>query len=176
MPEDEVDCKQLSCRRRTKDKTNGIRHGWFHVIRDTIADSRCSQMLAFKKADLEVQCESLFAYTASPAQCLKSIAASTRRFLDRNAGRTPPPTQLSDAATLPCSPLYADAGGHEVVLDGLRSELDSYLHEPRMPPFKVVPQGPGLGVRVVWCNPLMYWMASIFPHFNSQFSPVCVGC
>lgn len=140
-----------------------------------VASSHCLQMLAFKKADLEVQRESLSAYTTAPAHNLKSIAASTRRFLDRNTGRTPPPTEPANATTLPCPPLHAGTGGHEMVLDGLRSELDSYLHEPRMAPFKVVSQGPELGSRVVWCNPLLYWMARIFLCFNSKFSPVCAG-
>lgn len=44
------------------------------------------QMLAFKKADLDAQHESLSVYTAAPTHNLKSIAASTRRFLDRNVG------------------------------------------------------------------------------------------
>ena len=142
-------------------------------------DPRHPQMLAFKKADLDAQHESLSAYTAAPTHNLKSIAASTRRFLDRNVGRTPPLTQFADATTSPCSPLYANIGEHDMVLDGLRSELDSYLHEPQMATHKEVVQGSeseGHHTVVVWCDPLQYWMVCIFPKFDSRFSPVCAGC
>ena len=115
------------------------------------------QMLAFKNADLEmVQHQDLSAYTSSPAHNLKSVSASTKRFLNRTANRTPPPIQPAD--TTACPPPHASAGGHDMVVDGLQYELDSYLYEPPMAPFKEVPQDSGAGNHVVCCDPLRYWM------------------
>lgn len=125
-----------------------------------ITDSRCAQMLAFKKADLNAQHENLSAYTAVPTHHLKSVAASTQRFLDRNTSRTPPLTQPVDPVTSPSSPLYASISEQDMVQDGLRFELDEYLHEPRMASYKKVTQGSeseGYHVIAVWCDPLQYW-------------------
>ena len=121
-------------------------------------------MLAFKKADLDVQCKSLSAYTAAPAHNLGSIAASSKRFLDRNMKKTSPPTQLVDEG--------------DAILSKLNSELERYLHEPRMDQFKKVIRHSESGDEevAVCCNPLQYWTACIFPWFNLQFSSVCAGC
>ena len=137
------------------------------TIQDTVVSSRHPQMLAFKKADLKIQHENFSAYTAAPTHNLKSIAASTKRFLDRGASRKLLPTQLADDAALPCSSLHAGAGEDGIVLDGLRRELSEYLSEAPIAAFKEVAQG-----RVVWCDPLQYWMVCTFPRFNLQFSPV----
>ena len=144
-----------------------------HVFYPT-ASSHCPQMLAFKKADLEGQRENLSAYTA-PTHNLQSIAASARRFLDRTVNRTLVPTELTDVTTLACSPLDAGVGSHDMVLDGLQLELDTYLHEPLMVPFKEVAHDSGPGHHVVCCNPLQYWMVSILSRSNQPFSPALVG-
>jgi hypothetical protein len=138
-----------------------------------IMDSRFPQMLAFKKADLDIQRKSLSAYTRAPTHSLKSITASTMRFLDRNMSRTPPPTELADTVTSACSPLYTSVGEHDMIQDGLKHELDSYLHEPRMAPFKKIAQdseSDGHRLVVVWCDPLQYWMVFIVPWSTLQFS------
>lgn len=148
-------------RRRALDAVSLVRHG-------TIMDSHCPQMLMFKKADLDVQRESLSAYTAAPAHDLKSISASAKRFLVRSANQTSPPTQLVDA----------DTSEHDAILDELEYELDRYLHEPRMEEFKKVVWHSESGDEevVVCCNPLQYWTARIFPCFNFQFSSVYAVC
>ena len=124
-------------------------------------------MLTFKKADLKIQHENFSAYTAAPTHNLKSIAASTKRFLDRGASRTLLPTQLADDAAPPRPPLHAGAGEHGIVLHGLQRELDEYLSEAPIAAFKEVAQG-----HAVWCDPLQYWTVRTFPRFNLLFSPV----
>jgi len=135
---------------------------------------RCPQLLAFKKADLEVEHGDLFAYTPAPPHHLKSMAASVKRFLGRSMNQKPWSTQPTDTTPLP-SLEHTNTSKHNVVQEVLQFELDSYLHEPRMEPFKIVSQGSGQGSHVVWCDPLRYWMACILSYLNAHFSPVCVG-
>ena len=80
---------------------------------------RCPQMLAFKKADLEVECNSLSGYTAAPAHYLKSVAVSTACFLDCSVSR-----KLSPAQSM------HDGAGMALDEVGLQFELDRYLDEP----------------------------------------------
>jgi len=163
VPEDGMDQKEMLRRCRARDRANGIGCSQFCVLLDVIVNSCCPQMRAFKKADLEVERESS-AYTAVPAHSLKSIAASAKRFLDRGVNRTSASTQkLAGVTTLPRSPPDAGPVGRDVVLDGLRLELDTYLYEPRMDPFKKDPESDD---RVVFCDPLQYWMVRTSPHPN----------
>jgi hypothetical protein len=120
-------------------------------------------MLVFKKADLEFKQRS--AYTAAPAHSLKSIGASTSHFLSRNTSQT-----SADAAVLPSSLPHAGVCKSGVVLDGLQLELDDYLCEPRAESFIRAGQGSGPDCDVIWCDPLRYWAARIFPRFNARFS------
>ena len=114
-------------------------------------------MLAFKTADLKFQQES--SYTTAPSHNLKSITASAIRFLDHNASRTLSPAQ-------PVDMLHVSMNKCDVVLEGLRFELDIYLHEPRMDHFKATTQDSESGVDIELCNPLRYWAVRIFPHFE----------
>lgn len=122
----------------------------------------------FKKADLEFRQESLAGYTTAPAHHIKSIAASAKRFLHRNASRTLPPAQLTDAVQR-----HSPAGERDAVLEVLRFELDSYLHEPLADQMKVVS---GSEYHVIWCDPLRYWAVCTLLHFDRRFSPVWIGC
>ena len=126
-----------------------------------------SQMLAFKRVDLEAECGSPSVYTAAPTHHLKSITASTMRFLDRNLNRHAQPMEHSLA--------YSNISDHNTVQEALQLELNSYLHEPQMDPFRRI-QGPGPEIHVIYCDPLRYWMACIFSYLNVHFSPVCVEC
>ena len=121
----------------------------------------------FKKADLKIQYENFSTYTVAPTHNLKSIAASTKHFLDWGASQTLLPTQHSGDAAPPCSLLHAGAGEHSIVLDGLQHELDEYLSKVPIATFKEVAQG-----HAVWCDPLQYWMVCTFPRFNLLFSPI----
>lgn len=117
-------------------------------------------------ADLEAQRDSSYAYTATPAHHLTSIAASATRFLDRNAQS---PAQSANTIMLnPPSPI--NTREHNVVLRGLHAELNTYLYEPRMDLCKATNEGNR------WCDPLLYWAVCIFPHFHAQLSATCVGC
>ena len=141
---------------------------------EIIMSSHYLQMLAFKKEELDVERGDASAYTDTPTHSIKAVAASARRFLDRTATRTSLLAQHADAA-LPCSPPYTSASEHNAVLNGLRFELDSYLHEPRAEPFKRVTQDSG-SCHIIWCDPLRYWTVCMHPRFSSQFSLVRVGC
>ena len=74
-------------------------------------------MLAFKMVDLEAHQENNDAYTTAPAHHLKSI-----HFLGRDMIRK----QLS---AQPLDMPSAGVSEWNVVLDGLRPELDAYLQE-----------------------------------------------
>lgn len=125
------------------------------------------QMLIFKRADLEDQQKNLFAYTATPGHPLKSIAASTKRFLERGESRKLQTIQPTDAAwSHPSSNVGPTE--HNMALGGLQVELDSYLHEPPVEHYKTVSLGPDLGFGVVWCDPLRYWAVCVF--FSSNFT------
>ena len=118
-------------------------------------NSRLWQMLAFKTADLQTH-ENLSAYTTALTHNLKSVTASARRFLGRNTNQASGPTHLTDGISF---------GGCDTVLDGLQLELDTYLHEPPMVPFKEA-QDSGSGGNIVCCNPLQYWTVCIPPSTN----------
>lgn len=118
-------------------------------------------MLAFKEADLQVDHESLHTYTAAPPHHLKAVVASQTRFLDRSMSRKTRPAQPTDT-TQPHPLAHTETRKCDAILDGLRSELDSYLHEPLAEPFKTITDSPGQGSHVVWCDPLRYWMARMF--------------
>jgi hypothetical protein len=111
-------------------------------------------MFKFKAADLESQQAGLDAYTPAPTHYLKSVTASAICFLDRDATRSPSPAEHMDLD-----------GERKAGSDGLRVELDSYLQEPRMDPFKVTSEGSGPGITINWCDPLRYWAVCI----SSQF-------
>lgn len=123
-------------------------------------------MLAFKTADLEVQRRNQSAYTTAPTHHLKSVAASAVHFLGHNTNQLSPPDRHT--GSLP--------GGHEsdMVLDGLRVELNGYLREPRMDSVKVTESQSGITVQ--WCDPLRYWAVRPFPHHSRCFSAVCTVC
>lgn len=105
------------------------------------------QMLAFKVADLKAQQGSLDVYTSAPASSLKSVTTSAISFLDYDGSQSPLPAH------------YMDSGAqHDALLSGLHVELDGYLSEPRMEPFKVTGQA-----TVGYCDPLRYWAVCIFP-------------
>jgi len=133
-------------------------------------------MFAFKEADLQINHESLIAYTAVPPHPLKSVAASTMRFLDRSMSRKSRPTQPMDASHSGSS-AYANIRERDAVEEGLKSELKNYLHEPRADLFKTITDDQGQGSHVVWCDPLWYWMARAFLYPKVVcLSPVCIGC
>jgi len=127
-------------------------------------------MLAFKTAELEAQRENSYAYTAAPAQYLKLISASAIGFLGQNMNRTPSLAQPMDVP-------YTDVSGHDMVLDQLNLELDTYLHEPLLKHSKITGiQGSESELCVEWCDPLRYWTVCIPPHLNAHFSGIHVGC
>lgn len=133
-------------------------------------------MLTFKEADLQVDRRSLLAYTAAPSHPLKSVAASTMRFLDRNMSRKPRPARPMGAPRSGSS-AHADVRKRDAVQEGLQFELDNYLHEPRADLFRTIADDAGHGSYVVWCDPLRYWMACIFLRLKVvHFSPGCIGC
>ena len=128
----------------------------------------CFQMLVFKKADSEAKHGNLSGYTVAPMHPLKSIAASTVRFLDRTMSRKPVSVQSA----------YGGISNYNTVLDSceLRSELDNYLCEPQADLFKTTMQDSESGPRVFWCDPLRYWMACIFFYFATHSSLAYIGC
>ena len=111
----------------------------------------------------------------TPVHSVKAIAVSSKRFLDRTTNRTSLLAQRADVTALPHSPPRTNISERDVVLDGLQLELDNYLHEPWVEPFKSVIHSLG-SCHVIWCDPLRYWMVCMHPHFDSQFLPVHVGC
>ena len=104
-------------------------------------------MMTFKTAELKAQQENLYAYTLAPPHHLKSVAASAISFLDDNWTRSPSPIQHTD---------WCDS--RNPVFDGLLVELNGYISEPRVPPYKWVNEGPDATIQ--WCDPLRYWMVS----------------
>jgi len=126
-------------------------------------------MLAFKTAELKAQQENSYAYTAAPARYLKSISASAISFLGQNTNRTPSLAQLTNAP-------HTDVGGHDMVLDQLTLELDTYLREPLLKHSRITEiQGSESEFCVEWCDPLRYWMVCIPPHLNAHFSSIHIG-
>ena len=128
----------------------------------------CFQMLVFKKADSEAKHRNLSGYTVAPTHPLKSVAASTVRFLDCTMNQKPVLVQSAYGGVSNCS----------IVLDSceLRSELDNYLFEPWADLFKTTVQDSESGPQVFWCDPLRYWMACIFFYFDTHSSLACIGC
>jgi hypothetical protein len=128
-------------------------------------------MHAFKTTDLAVQQEHFCAYTRAPEHHLKSVTASAMRFLDRNMNQIPSPAQPAGVA-----PSSVNSGEHNVVLEGLCLELDSYIHEPRMDHFKTTDLGSDSGVGISWCDPLRYWAVRAFPRLGGCLSAIHTGC
>ena len=96
-------------------------------------------MLSFKTAELEAQLESQM-YMMAPEHALKSINASAIHFLGRNTGRT-----SSIAQATKTSSRYTGVGSNNINTDGLRHELDNYLHKPLMVHYEVIDLGEDLG-------------------------------
>jgi len=96
------------------------------------------------------------------------------RFLGRNMSQISPSAQPMDTASSYSLP-HPGAGERNMVLNGLRFELDSYLHELQMDQFKTTTQGSESDIIVGWCDPLLYWMVCVLPYFSVFFSAVRIG-
>ena len=129
-------------------------------------------MLVYKKKDLQVEHESSYGYTTTPAHHLQSITASAIWFFSNNTSQTQPQAHSADVP-------HTNVDGNNEVLEKVRHELDSYLNEPKMPHIRFAnPQmnttaagGPQPADPEV-CDPLRYWKVRIFlPPFKYP-SPV----
>lgn len=117
------------------------------------------QMLTFKMAHLKAQQENYYAYTTAPSHQLKSVTASAISFLGNDWDRSPSPVQRIDSG-----------GERDLLLNGLRTELDDYLAEPRMLPHRLVHEGSDTTATVQWCDPLLYWTVRTSLHLEPSFS------
>ena len=135
-----------------------------------------SQMLAFKKRDLALQCENSYAYTAVPTHHLQSVTASAIRFFSCDTNQTQPQAQ-------PVGVSYAGTSSNGNVLEGLHHELDSYLSEAPMPHIRYSPQECSqTNLAPFWdsqtavpevCDPLQYWKVCSSVAFCAFLTCLC---
>ena len=90
-------------------------------------------MFTYKKKDLETQCKNSYAYTATPAHHILSLAASAICYFGSNTNQIPPQAHSADT-------LCTGAGENDTVFEGLCYELDMYLDKLQMLHIRCAPQ------------------------------------
>ena len=166
LPKDDIDWRKLFHRWHPKDKRHDSRCSECIAALGKIVSLHWSQMLTYRKMDLDVEHKRSYAYTATPAHPLGSVTASAIWFFGCDQDQIQLRAPSTDA-------LYTGTCGGDKVLEGLCYELNSYLDELQMPHIRHTSQDLQINpvpVRGPWpqvCDPLWYWKVYIFPsHFH----------